>query len=849
MFIKRVLAPITLAFAFLIDLQISLIHSCNAIHADFFTPQGALLSSGLRDLMICYAMPLYPFIVNLASHLPPSLDCLPIFAASTLLSIMIYAAGSYLRSPMTGALAAALFSLSVLYDLQHGQLLLWDINYLETLLYALSCTCAACALVVRASSRVRSIGTEALVGAAIGISFMIRSPLCLLPLALAASDVASGKLSRRETTWLNLCVLCAVPFLFLLPWVFMNYSVWGKFLLFEYGRATSNVISGAMGIIWTVEGAIPLAGFDPSESLAGWAVKTVLEHPVRYCGSVLARGYTIVSWYPSASALLAASAVYFRKDARFRAIFFFAAYFLGLHIMLSIEPRYFFPLWPVLLLAMAAFLSPVRGVPRSRSSGFIFAAIMSVFIVLYMAVSFRLLAYSRNARAEPPLSTAAASTAEPVALVRLAQTSMNSGRPDDACAYARKALLTRASEETYSQYFYALISRGVDISVPLKRAERYFTIPSTDYLQLEAANLYLTGHPAEGRLKLVMAVNRRKMTFKKILSQEEAALYRKQQADSLFMIAEQTMGEFFSNFPVKLAKRLEGQILSETSVMPEMSARELIIGGYLSKARQITDIDYSLRGQLLTDTPEFKSLLDSTAASLEAPKVSLRAFLAFPSLPKDARHRELGRLVQDGEAVKSLELLSAFHNRSCDGPCGIFMQRLFFVLVRRASPSSLREAEYIASRLTQSDLAGICASADPLVLKFFRGINVSSGLPAYANLLIDSFLPEGRQRFLQIEEWHSTGQYARLIEPARKYLREYPYDKVATLYLATALIVTHDYCQAQFYLDSAAKMRLELHEVKWRLQLQENLEAELSRNSLDISTLRKSCAKKADYTL
>lgn len=193
---------------------------------------------------------------------------------------------------------------------------------------------------------------SAAAGLAAAATMLIRSPLFLFP---PLSVLRQRFSPAKRPGWLPaaaLFLLCA--YLPLAPWARLNHGLFGRLVVFEEERSTCNIITGASGIVYTIEGdARAYAGLSRTESVYPWAVKTVLLNPGRYASSVVKRVGRVLLMFPLLFLLAGAGFLLTRKEPGARLLALFSAYFIFIHCLLSIEERYFYPLRYALALLAA----------------------------------------------------------------------------------------------------------------------------------------------------------------------------------------------------------------------------------------------------------------------------------------------------------------------------------------------------------------------------------------------------------------------------------------------------------------------------------------------------------------
>lgn len=211
--------------------------------------------------------------------------------------------------------------------------------------YSLLVLLAAALLVWR--SRHPTPKRTTVLAAGLGATLLFRSPLAFLPPLLAARELWAGR--RRQAL-----LLAIVPYLFLAPWVRMNWAARHRFIPFEAGEATPNVVSGAAGLVHTWDGDWKwqslIAGKvkdDETGTVLLWAAGEVARHPVRYAEAFVRRLAYAVALQPLLVLLAALALRRFRKREEFAGLALFCGYYLGVHCLMAVQDGYFVPLWPI----------------------------------------------------------------------------------------------------------------------------------------------------------------------------------------------------------------------------------------------------------------------------------------------------------------------------------------------------------------------------------------------------------------------------------------------------------------------------------------------------------------------
>lgn len=315
---------------------------------------GEQLLHGLSlpyEQKVTFRMPLAGlFDALLFEHADAGLRLFWLLLVGASFAALAFALGSLLHSSAVGLLCAA----GVLWASRP-----FAFAELGETYYALFLLLCAATLAWRALTP--GTTTAFLLGASVGLSLLLRSPLAFLPPLLAALELARLKRRWREA-WRELLLIGVLPYLFLAPWVLLNLRLESELVLFENGAADANLVTGALGLVPTVEGDWSrLAPDVPRDAVLGWALREAARHPGRYAASVIERLKYALSFEPLLIGLWLAAAVlaFRRREHRWANIL--ALGFLLVHCLPSIERRYLFPLWPLLwalALAGAASLLP-----------------------------------------------------------------------------------------------------------------------------------------------------------------------------------------------------------------------------------------------------------------------------------------------------------------------------------------------------------------------------------------------------------------------------------------------------------------------------------------------------------
>ena len=337
-------------------------------------------------------------LARLRYHSGRSRRLLPAANAAVLV-LLIFALG-FLLHPNAGFLAG----LAVVAASCSGAG--WDVS--PDSLYTLLVLMTAGLLVWRA--RAPTTGRTVLLAAAAGASLLWRSPLAFFTPVLAVYECLLERRFGLPAARKQILILCVVPYLFLLPWIAMNWSVHRRLVIFERGAASRNIAAGAAGLVGNIEGDIETLAGEPIDAtntgaVVGWAVREVIRHPIRYARAYVLRAAFALSTHPW-TALLAVGGFWVSRRRRdLRELSLLAAYFLGVYCFMAVEPRYFDPLWP--LAGMIACSLPSRLRLKNDSAAeasefepasyFLSAALLGVLLISLFA-GWKVLAYARLER-------------------------------------------------------------------------------------------------------------------------------------------------------------------------------------------------------------------------------------------------------------------------------------------------------------------------------------------------------------------------------------------------------------------------------------------------------------------
>ncbi len=265
----------------------------------------------------------------------------------------------------------------------------------------------ACFLVFRA--RHPSIMSAWAVALSLGCSLLYRSTLVFFPPLLAFAEISSSWRRKVHIPKKEIFIFLLIPYLFLLPWIFMNAELYHKFIPLEAGEADSNVVVGALGIVGTVEGNWGILPSKPINSSAlGWAAREVARHPLRYIEAIFWRLIRVVGWNPFLFVSAGIGFWFFPFRSRIAPLALLVLYLLLIHCLMAVEFAYFVPLRPLLAvfasLPLVFFLSPAE----ETTGVVIVAAAFSVAIVACLFVAEKVILYPQLATSKNSLERAVA---------------------------------------------------------------------------------------------------------------------------------------------------------------------------------------------------------------------------------------------------------------------------------------------------------------------------------------------------------------------------------------------------------------------------------------------------------
>lgn len=386
---------------------------------------GEFLIHGVasKDRSVSYLLPLSSVMgARLFSH--GSFEDFKVWRLLILLAAvgLVFSLGRLLGPASCAALAVA-FSLSF----PQVQFVLWNLACSYNHFFIALLVVLAAGIMVwraRAPSLVRSL----LLGLTLGATFIFRSPLAFFPPILAGFEWFCAYRAGRGY-WRHFLMLCVVPYLFIIPWVRMNWMVYHRFVPFENGEAAPNIIRGALGAVLNSES--DWRWFDrvgdsvDNQNLVGllrWAAGEVFFHPLRYLEAFSLRCLYVFKLYPVLFILAAAALWLHRRREDFRQLGLLTLYYIFIHCTMSVANFYFWPLWPLLaVLSVSCAGYFINAAPVSdKSTSYRFSVIFLISLLgIVLAGCFHVFGtvnlYAHRARLRPPTSEEAWFQAETLA--------------------------------------------------------------------------------------------------------------------------------------------------------------------------------------------------------------------------------------------------------------------------------------------------------------------------------------------------------------------------------------------------------------------------------------------------
>ena len=460
---------------------------------------GESLIHGLPDPNVSYGMPASSvWRALLWNHFSPAGRLAALGGLDLLALLLVFNLGRLLHSNLCGLLGVFLTGGLGLFPLVASE---------EIPLYGAMVLLTANLLAWRAAAPDPRRG--GLLGLGIGLSLLVRSPLALLPPAVVVYEAAVRRFPSARALGTAAAGLLLIPGAVLLPWICMNAAIYGRFIPLEEGRLTENVIAGALGLVSTLWGSnpAPRLGLGEGDSVLWWAAAEVLRHPWRYASAVLLRLRYGLSAHPFLLLAGAAGLWILRARESARQTALLMGYFVLVHCIFVVEPRYFLPLWPIAAVLaavpLAHPLTPRDGGTRDRFTPALTGVCLALAGVLGAASLYWAALYPHRQDARRLDSELTSQPRDPWLWAERARRSLSRG---DAAAAARDsaAALRLDPVPAREAAYAAILLAGGGKSADLIR-HLHWRNSDLDVRLLEAVSYLQTGGLDEARRRLAAA--------------------------------------------------------------------------------------------------------------------------------------------------------------------------------------------------------------------------------------------------------------------------------------------------------------------------------------------------------
>lgn len=330
-------------------------------------------------------------------HVDPSLIKIVKGALLAFELAVVFAIAGMLANPVSGLLAVALTPLLIMTSLSSSG----SMHFLSYLFFPLT------AAVMAWRAQTPTLGKTLVLGCVFGAGFLYRSTLAFLPPVIALYEWSRLYRFSLKAYWKHFLLLCLVPYLFLVPWMRLNWMLNRQVVPFENGSANFNISIAILG--GRFAGSGESYEIVKGEPIAHWAFRKISSDPLRYARGFLERLAYAARLQPLLLILFALGLWFLRRADDFKQIGIFSAYFILIHCSMAVTDYYFAPLWPVLVAALAAMpprlnsLSPgKRGAPGYRLSEFLMGAGVALAMVFGAISIYAIDGYIRRLRVRPP---------------------------------------------------------------------------------------------------------------------------------------------------------------------------------------------------------------------------------------------------------------------------------------------------------------------------------------------------------------------------------------------------------------------------------------------------------------
>jgi tetratricopeptide (TPR) repeat protein len=255
-----------------------------------------------------------------------------------------------------------------------------------------------------------------LLGASIGICLLTRSPLVLFPPFFAAAECLMSRHASFRILLARILPILIVPYLFMVPWAKMNWTLHHEFIPFEQARMENKIAQAALGFVrpnvvnWKSHSATEPKSPAAKDVLA-WAAMEILRHPIRYLLACLSRFRLILSLSAILSLCALLAVVVNWRDRAMNALALLAFYLLLVHGLVSMELLFTQPLWPLLAVLASQLFPFFMGAPppdgasrAGRFSSYFFILCLGATAFLSAQALGWVVSYDRLAQIREPKS-------------------------------------------------------------------------------------------------------------------------------------------------------------------------------------------------------------------------------------------------------------------------------------------------------------------------------------------------------------------------------------------------------------------------------------------------------------
>jgi|GEM_PF-7081085 len=304
-----------------------------------------LLYPGFGGPIDIFYMPLAPIICAALAypvhgvHLATAVSILVL----SLCSLLTFSLTAVLFSPVTGFLAGTAEALGfVLFNPD-----------MEQLVYSSMVLCLANVLVFRFGDNKFK---DLLIGIATALTLTVKCVLLPFPIVYLLAT-AGGNF--RKDFWKRSLALLGPSVLLIAVWGAANLPERHAFVFLDSARGANNLIGGSMGVggTYLMGDMKALAGIGASENVLPWVIKNILSHPLIYAWGFVKRMALALSFQPVLFLCAVAGLWIHRRRENIMPLALLCGFFLFTHCLMAIAPRFFVPLWFLLLPLAVGLLS------------------------------------------------------------------------------------------------------------------------------------------------------------------------------------------------------------------------------------------------------------------------------------------------------------------------------------------------------------------------------------------------------------------------------------------------------------------------------------------------------------